>query len=220
MANVKPDFTIKEAFPRIFHMNFRTQKSMTRSMVRFQEHYEHPEFRGKVFTVRELRAWTLRTEKKFTYFTDILGFNLPSEVLEGFFAGDFDPLSKYEKAVLQAFSGRDMSKRFYIIATYKEGDIAHEISHGLYYTRPKYRKKVKEILADQAKMGGMGDWYRAIVNMGYHEAVIQDEIHAYLMETQDYLKKTFTGEKFIPKLERYTQTRKRLWDAYNLEVGL
>ncbi len=217
MATKKPEFTVKEIFPRIFHLKYKTQKAMTRAMVRFSEHYEHPEFRGEVFTVREFKAWTKKKGNEFTYFTDVYGFNFPSEILEAFRDGSFDPLSRGERDVVNAFEGN--TNRFYVIATYKDGDIAHEVSHGLYYTNSKYRKKVKEILADQAKTGGMGDWEKAIRNMGYHEAVVADEIHAYLMETQDYLKKTFVGEKFIPKLGRFTQTRKRLWDAYNLEIG-
>lgn len=199
-------------------MNYRTQGAMTRAMVRFQEHYEHPEFRGKVFSIKDFKAYTLKREKEFTYFTDVFGFNFPSETLDAFIKGKFNPLSKREKAVLDSFV---VGHGFYIIATYKSGnlgDIAHEISHGLYYTRPKYRKKVKEILADQEKIGGMGDWRKAMANNGYHKAVIQDEIHAYMMESDEYLMKRFKKE--IPRLHRFAQARKRLWEAYNLEVGV
>lgn len=213
----KPEFTVKEIFPRIFHLKYRTQAAMTRGMIRFQESYEHPVYRGKTFRVRDIKRHAEANGEEFNYFTDTFGFNFPAATLEPFFNGKFAPLSRREGAALGAL--RDIPKNAYVIATYKSGDpgdSAHEIFHALYSTRPKYRKKVKEILADQAKAGGLKDWEKAMRKAGYHEDVILDEIHAYMGESDIYILKRFGKE--IPRLARFKQTRKLLWNNYNSEI--
>ena len=60
------------------------------------------------------------------------------------------------------------------------------------------------------------DWTKAMRKAGYHEAVIQDEVAAYMMESDTYILKRFKKE--IPRLIRFKQARKRLWDNYNSEI--
>ena len=52
--------------------------------MRFQEHYESPEFTGTVFTVGAFRKWYAETYGAFTYASDWSGFNIPGTVLEPF----------------------------------------------------------------------------------------------------------------------------------------
>ncbi len=212
----KPEFTVKEIFPGIVHLKYRSKGAMTRALVRMQEHYEHPLYRGQVFTVADLRRHTKSLGEDFSYFTTVTGMNFPSAVLRPFYGGRFDPISKREQAILTAFANR--RGKFYVIASVDDNDTPHEISHGLYYTQPKYRKKVKEILRDQEKIGGMSDWRKSILEEGYHKAVVDDEVHAYMMESDEYLKGRF--KRISGKLGKFSQARKRLWDAYNAQIAL
>lgn len=113
----------------------------------------------------------------FTYYEDWSGFNVPSNMLEPFYAGKFDPLSKKEERFLGMF--RSERKPFYVIGVANDGshtDILHELAHALYFTNTEYRNAVeKEMRAyDTSKMK------RKLAKMGYAQNVLHDEVHAYL----------------------------------------
>jgi hypothetical protein len=147
-------------------------------MMRFQEHYESPKFRGKVFTREEFEDWYAATRGTFTYYADWGGFNFPSRVLGPFKGGAFDPLTEKEQALLELVR-KHAKGDSYVIGCIK-GDaqtLAHECVHGLFAIFPKYRKDVLAAIARhptellRKKLG----------RMGYHPDVFDDEINAYLM---------------------------------------
>lgn len=160
----------------IYHLSFKTQYLLASTFLRFQEFYESPKFAGKVFTLEEFMDWYASVKGNFTYFTDWSGFNIPSDVLEPFKRGSFDPLTRKEAMLLEMF--RDVPPPFYIIATYEPTSILHEIVHGLYFVDQEYRRKVQEKMAQldlgklRALLLGMG---------GYNEKVADDETNAFLL---------------------------------------
>ena len=100
---------VKEIIKNIFHISFSTQHELASTFLRFQEYYESPKFRGKIFSFYEYKKWyTANSPKgkktgKFTYYKDWGGFNIPSYVLKPFYQGKFNPLSNKEKKFLRAF---------------------------------------------------------------------------------------------------------------------
>src|SRR3972149_11672005 len=92
----------------IFSLSFNSQVEMSSAFLRFSEHYESPEFRGKIFTVEEFKQWYIQdaikrgwqTKQKFTYCTSWEGFMVPSETLQPFYEGKFNPLSVQEQKFL------------------------------------------------------------------------------------------------------------------------
>ena len=178
--------------PNIIHLKFKKRYDLTRHLLRFQEHFESPEFRGKVFSLKEFKPWYMRfhKEKKFKYYTDWNGFNFPSKILKPFLDGKFNPLSSREKAILKALDGQ--KGRFYVIGTFSNDDLRHEVAHALFYVNPQYRKEVLKVI-------GRVDtsiWEKVFENMGgYHPSVWIDEVHAYIMEDEKYLKKSLEIEK-------------------------
>lgn len=161
----------------IYHLSFKTQHLLASTFVRFQEFYESPRFAGRVFTLEEFMDWYAGEHGAFTYFSDWVGFNIPSDILEPFRRGDFDPLAIKEARLLELFQGTPAP--FYVIGTYGESNsIIHEIVHGLYFVDPEYRRKVQAKLA-QFKLGKL----RTLLlgSYGYGERVIDDEINAYLL---------------------------------------
>jgi hypothetical protein len=173
---------VSEVAPNIFHLQFPTQHLLTATFLRFQEHYESPEYQGKVFTHKEFAAWYAKAFGKngrFTYLDDWAGFNIPSRILTRFIAGDFNPLMRKERDFLALFAGR--AQPFYIIGTYGEGEgdaetIRHEIAHGLYSTRRDYRDKAVALL----KTVKLKSVFDALEKLGYHRRSWLDEAHAYL----------------------------------------
>jgi len=195
---------LTEIIDNIFHLNFPTQFQLASTFLRFQEHYESPEFRGKIFTLDEFKRWyTANSEKgketgNFTYYEDWTGFNVPSYTLEPFYDESFNPLSDQEKMFLDLFANRKCAK-FYVIGTFGGGmeALGHEIAHGLFYTNKDYREQVLHILgkinSDEIKI-----IHSYLLKIGYCEEVLDDETQAYLVDDIGWFKENgVEGESFI-----------------------
>lgn len=168
-----------EKYP-IYHITFPNQYLMASTFIRFQEHYESLEFRGRTFTLEEYMDWYAAKRGNFTYFEDWSGFNIPSTVLAPFYSGRFDPLTKKESALLDFFK-QNMRGDFYIIGTIAGADdtIFHEIVHGLFFLFPSYRKEAIECIGrfDTARFRK-----HFLIKDGYNETVLDDEVNAYLTD--------------------------------------
>ena len=162
-------------------------------MVRIQEHYESPEFSGKVFTLDEFRTWYTansargRATGEFTYYTDWNGGNFPGSNLEAFFSGEFDPLSDDEHDILKCAIAPDDYRHCYFILTHKgrPDAVRHEIAHALYYTNYKYKNEVNKLMNWHAVASNrLKD---KLMDMGYGTPVLRDEIQAHLVHGWDRL---------------------------------
>jgi hypothetical protein len=193
---------------KIFLVEFDTSVEAAKTFLRFQEYYESPEFKGKIFKLKQYIRWykTQSETGKFTYYHDWNGFNIPGWVLSPFVndgqtKDHFKNLSMREKALLKMFD-EDVGD-YYIIgcAKGKENEnvdvLQHEIMHGLYYTDLEYQQRVDEILHNERLRVGINfeRIYDILENLGYHESVLKDELHAYLVTCQDVLQEN--GIKFF-----------------------
>lgn len=204
--------TLKQVAKRIYHLHFPTQYLLTSTFLRFQEHYESPKFRGKAFTLEVFMDWYANQNEggKFSYYEDWAGFNIPSFVLNAFYRGKFDPLTRKEQALLDLFLG--IKGRFYIVGTYGncndieqiEKTLCHEIAHGLFYTDVVYRREVKRILAGL----NLNPIFDVLRKFGYHEATFIDEAHAYISGDLKFL--AGRGVDIAP----YCETHKQLVALY------
>lgn len=165
----------KTRYP-IYLLSFPGQYLLASTFLRFQEHYESPEFRGKVFTWEEFMDWYARTNGKFSYLTDWGGFNIPDRVLRPFYDGKFDPLTKKEQMLLEMFRG--IEPPFYVIGTVKGkmDAMIHELVHGLFMTFPDYRREVGDCLSRHDLAAAR----KALLDMGYCREVLDDELNAYV----------------------------------------
>lgn len=191
---------------------FDTQEDITSTFLRFQEHYESPEFKGKFFSLEEYKTWYIKNSPKgkktgkFTYYSDWNGFNIPSYILEPFYSGKFSPLSSQENEFLELF--KDKQSPFYIIGIHKSikklgALLEHEIAHGLFYTDNNYKSEVLKILS-KFDIEPIKAWLRS--NAGYHEQVLEDECHAYSIASVKEL------ETVIPK--DLTRSLKEIYEKY------
>lgn len=170
-----------EVLERVFLVESPDRRELARTFLRFQEHYESPRFRGRVFTREQFEAWHAGERGAFTYYDDWSGFNVPSWALEPFFAGLFDPLDARERRLLELFRGERAP--FYVLGAVGDGrtvDLAtleHELAHGLYSTCGAYRRDVRAALANEDTRALEAE----LVELGYCAQVLQDEVHAYLL---------------------------------------
>ncbi|UPT72879.1 MAG: ABC transporter ATP-binding protein [Elusimicrobiota bacterium] len=169
-----------EPVANVIHLTFPSQRLLASTMLRYQETYESPKYRNKPFTLEEFKAWykTTKPHGRFTYYKDWDGFNIPSRILRRFDKGEFDPLDPNEKALLVLLRGG--KDRFYLIATsgrdVDKAVLRHEVAHGLWYTRPDYRRRAKALL----KTVDLAPVYAMLERLGYHRSVWLDEAHAWI----------------------------------------
>lgn len=162
-----------------------SQETLARTFLRFQEHYESPEWKNKIFTIGQFRAWYSTKYGQNSYETDWSGFNIPSYVLDPFVKGLFDPLTSLEQELLDLFKYR--TDKFYIIGAQQDSPstLEHEVCHGLFYTDDAYRQAVQKLLQTHKK--NLKDVYSYVSSMMYHESVLDDEVHAYVSANPQYL---------------------------------
>jgi hypothetical protein len=170
--------------PGIFVVRFRSQYGVASTFLRFQEHYESSRFRNRVFSLEEFMDWYADRFGAFTYYEDWAGFNVPSTAFADFYAGKFDPLLLKEQRLLSLF--RSEPQPFYVIGISKNVDLKHELAHALFFTLPAYRAAV---LAAMRRYDTSAIRKR-LAAIGYHRAVLADEVHAYLLSPSGTIKGT------------------------------
>ena len=197
----------KEVAPKIYAIESKTAKEVAKIFVRLQENYESPEFRDKVFTLRQFISYYKKFTKKskFTYYRDWGGFNVPSYIVDRFANGEFGKLRREEKWLLNQIKKANVKGKFYLLGYPKRSAAAkkHEIAHGMFYTLPEYRDDVLRALDDfNMKTHPLAVYLR---NIGYHEAVIVDEFHAWILTEKDHLRTHALWDKDLEKLRKWLQ---------------
>jgi len=192
----------------IYLVSFPDQHLLASTFLRFQEHYESPKFRGRIFTLEQFSDWYAKTNGKFSYYADWSGFNIPDRVLRPFYDGRFDPLTVKEQAFLDLFRG--IPSPYYIIGTVagRPNDMIHELVHGLFTAFPDYRRDVIGCL----RRFNLAAARKTLLGMGYCRAVLDDELNAYVT----------TGLDGKLKLQeaRLRQVKKELLGVFMRHFGL
>jgi hypothetical protein len=174
----------------IILLKFASQRDLASTFLRFQEYFESPKFRGKIFTLNEYKKWYAKQKGAFTYYSDWNGFNIPSNIFKPFYSGKFDPLSVKERKLLNLLAKE--KGRFYIIALSKDRKmdrsiIKHEIAHALYYLNKDYMLKIMKLLSKYNLRKIQKELHE---KDGYSEEVINDELHAWILASSHKLKST------------------------------
>jgi hypothetical protein len=160
-----------------------TQEELGCTFIRFQEFYEspNPDFKNKIFTCGQVRNWYSIKYGGDTYHHDWTGFNFPSRVLAPFKQGLFDPLTSEEIKLLEYFKYRHDD--FYIIGAQDKSVLRHELAHALYDYNIIYKAKIDKICSIYKKE--LAKSIKYILDKGYDESVINDELQAYITDNDD-----------------------------------
>lgn len=171
---------------------------LAQTFMRFQEHYESPEFKDKIFTLGQIKHWYSQKYGADTYSRDWVGFNFPSQILQPFRQGLFDPLTNYEQMFLELFKYRH--DHFYIIGANDESTIRHELCHALFGYSVQYKAHINQICKTYAKQ--LKPIKEYLLNKGYCEEVLNDEIQAYVTDNNDEFIKSNLDNNIIDKINK------------------
>lgn len=200
------DFTLyKLDWKPIYYMSFKDDIKMALTFLRFQEFYESPKFRNKVFGLAEFIEWYCkdREDKDFSYINDWAGYNIPSHIIDKF-EKTFSGISSFEKNIID--SKRSIIKEngdinYYLIGSLGKDKktMKHEICHGLYFTDIEYKRSVNKLIKSMSNdvKSKINEW---LEDLGYHKSVFIDETQAYL--STDGSLKSIIGEEEHKKLTK------------------
>jgi hypothetical protein len=169
----------------LFQVDFDTQRELTRTMLRFQEFYESPKFRGRAFSLREFKEWYRKENGVFNYYSYWEGFNFPDYIVNDFRFGKFKYLTKREMDLLKILP---IGFKYYVIGTFNGGDndvIEHELCHAEFYINSNYAKEVTDLILSYKKE--TLPLREFLSKEGYHDGVHIDEINAYLVIDKEFL---------------------------------
>lgn len=189
------DYKITEVKPNVFAVIIPNQYDRAMTFCRVQEFYESPnsDFCGKDFSIWDYMKWySEEYGRGFSYGSDWSGFNIPFDVLELCYRN----IQKFEtpydavmyKIYWQIQTMKGNGKAYVIGAANMEGDtFKHEVCHALFYTNKKYKTLVNEI-TDEIPTKHYKVFKKNLIEMGYTDKVVVDEIQAYLTFGHDYEK--------------------------------
>jgi hypothetical protein len=205
---IKQWISLNEVVDGVFHVRMPTSFTLASTFVRFQEHYESPHFRNKVFTFAEFKDWYRQNtgDGEYNYYSSWGGFNIPDHITDAFSEGRFDPLAPQEQALLEI--AERLPRPFYLIGTsgrFDEETLRHETAHGMFHVDPEYREAALEIVRsiDTTPVREM------LLRIGYCDAVLDDECHAYIGDPLEGLK-----EQGVTDTRAYRKAHQQLKDLY------
>jgi len=180
--------TIRPITSKIVHVEAGTQKELNEAFLRIVEYGESPEWKGKIFTIGQYRKWYAETNGAFSYDTDWSGFNVTQEHFKPFIKGLFDPLTPSEQQLVDWVKDRD--DVYSMIGSQPDGDaFDHEMCHAFFATDTHYKDLCIQVIVNMAQSrpdqyAKMAKW---IIDIGYHESVTIDEMHAFISADRDWL---------------------------------
>lgn len=179
-------YKITEVNPNVFAVIIKDKYDRAMTFCRVQEYYESPNsnFRGKDFSMWDYMKWYATNHTGFSYAGDWSGFNIPFDVLEKCYRNIQKFETPYDEVMykiywqIQTIKGK--GKAYIISSGDTEDDtFQHEVCHALWYTNPQYKKVAKSVL-NIIEAEHYDIFKNNLLNMGYTDAVIDDEIQAYL----------------------------------------
>ena len=180
------DLSLTKIRDGIYHLEFETQQSLTAHFLRYQEYYESPEFCGKPFQLMDFIRWyaSQKRDKKFSYFTDWKGFNVPANLILELYPQitDENDHDEFMYCIAKMVVKDSPNGKAYLIGTTLETETSaldHEISHGLFYVEPEYRRHMGN-LVNSIPFPTREKLRKSLIKMGYAEHVVDDEMQAYL----------------------------------------
>ena len=191
--NMEIEYKITEVKPNIFAVIIPNGFDRAMTFCRVQEFYEspNPQFRGKHFSMWDYMKWySEEYGRGFSYPNDWSGFNIPFEVMDKCFKDMKEFENPYDAVMYKIYwqirTMKGNGKAYIIGAADTNGDtFKHEVCHGLYYTNKTYNRLVNEI-TDTISVQHKLNFRNNLIEMGYTDSVVNDEIQAYLTFGHNY----------------------------------
>ena len=206
----------------VFIVSADSAVELGRIFLRIQEFYESPnkEFKNQLFTVSRFKQWYRKNfgkRKKFTYYTDFCGYNVPGNAVKKFFSMYFmaSKLNRYETDLFNLIfkaAGDGFPEKFYLIGILEKdfNTLNHELHHAFFYLRSSYKSRILKALGSTRCYRGLKAY---LIKSMYSEATLKDELAAYLMFELDWLIIKF------PDFSRYRETSDKLLAIFRKTLG-
>jgi hypothetical protein len=211
-------YTIKEIRKKVYLIESDTQYEIASMFLRPQEYYESPfeNVRGKYFSLEEYMDTYARANGAFTYYTDWCGFNISSTVFKEFlkvFAYDLNQKENLLISLIRQLNP-NLDGDFYIIGACKskcnKETLLHETAHAYWFFDPIYKAKMEDLIANLS-IEMYEDAACALVDRGYADRFVKDELQAYLA--------TASREKILAVMDwknrRIPQAIKKFFKEYD-----
>ena len=203
--------SIDEITDGVFHIETETQYEIASTFMRVQEFYESSfkGFRGHYFTHEQyMDAYAEFSDKKFTYFDDCIGFNIPGHAFNKWVKlfSKYELWEKEQDLIDLVYDNlTTKTDNFCVLGTYSEADdkyiIDHELSHAWYYLDPKYKRTMLKLVRKLPK-AVKNQLINHLKEEGYSSRVHNDEIIAYMATnpmtyTADMIKSKIPWDKVL-----------------------
>ena len=188
-------YKIIEAKPNIFAVVVKDCYDRAMLFCRAQEYYECPnkKFRGKAFSIWDYMKWYAADRNGFSYANDWSGFNIPYDIIlecyrkqhckkQSYLSEWETPYDEVMWEILTKINRiKNDNEKCYVIGAgnTKGWTFQHEVCHGLWYTNSQYKKDATALLKTVDKKD-YALFRKNLLNMGYTDKVVDDEIQAYL----------------------------------------
>ena len=220
--NVKGELKFNKLFNNLFVVTANTQEKIAKTFVRVNEYLDSEEFKGKIFTLDEVKQYFIKKQGAFTYYKDFKGFNIPDYVVDVFLSGKFDPLSEEEKWLMGNLKNNVSAKPYYVIGYVdvegEEETRHHELGHALYYLNPKYKEEVNVVITDfwrKISPESLNKVKVFLKKFGYDTSIWNDEMNAYLIADKQFL---ISELVWNDEFEEYRKTLSSIFDKYYLQT--
>jgi len=124
-------------------------------------------------------------KQEFTYGADWSGFNIPSTVLEECMLNvPEEEMNTYDKkmiSIINTIKEVEGDHNYYILGVDELANdlLEHEFAHAMYFTLPEYKSEM-DSLTTQCDENVREMMFKCIVDYGYADHVLQDEMQAYM----------------------------------------
>ena len=180
-------YEIKELKRNIFTIIVPDTYHLAMLFCRCQEYYESPNenFRSKKFSIWDYIEWySKNNNNSFSYAEDWGGFNIPFEIMKDCMHNS-DIENIYDVYMLEIIKyiedKKDQNTKSYVIGVSElDGRThEHETCHGLFYINEEY-KKIANKITSTLDGSLYNNLKQILLDRGYTDSVIDDEIQAYL----------------------------------------
>jgi hypothetical protein len=214
---------LKKLNDRVFLFTAETRKELTLSFFRVQEYYESP-LKGlnrQKFNTFDFLNESMDDDGKIDYFSYWCGFNIPGNIFNDWRNNqDVEHVTPLELKMFEQLgeSGVNYDEPFYIIGSLEgvSDIIKHEIAHALYFTNVEYNKEMFELTVELKNYHNSEyvNLQQKLLEMGYCEEVLDDEIQAYLSsEKKRYLLREFALD--FAKISKIIKKYRAVLQKYN-----
>lgn len=189
----------------IIHVDWDTQTEMTAALMRTGGDIAEPPWGDQPYTIGAFRIAWCEQYGTWSYPWSFKGLCLYVETIQDHIDGLYDPLTPEEAELVGAF--RYTTQRpLVIVATFDGGTntlngtpdrvLDHELCHAFYCLDGKYRAAVKRTL----KTTELDNIRNYLLNKGYTEPTLEDEVHAHIIGSSEYLESR--GMKIPPAIKQ------------------